>query len=107
MEPGDHPRRLSYNVKKDGSLSGDLADREQLKMLKDYIFKILGKMVDEIASGTVEPNPYMRGSSHSACAFCPYGAVCHKEQVENRRNYKTMTAQRFWEEIEKEVGKHG
>jgi ATP-dependent helicase/DNAse subunit B len=107
MEPGDHPRRLCYTVKKDGTLSGDLADREQLKMLKNYIFKILGKMVDEIASGTVEPNPYMRGSSHSACAFCPYGAVCHKEQVENRRNYKTMTSQRFWEEIEKEVGKHG
>ena len=107
MEPGDQPRRLCYTVKKDGSLSGDLADREQLKMLKDYIFKILGNMVDEIASGTVEPNPYMRGSSHSACAFCPYGTVCHKEQVENRRNYKAMTSQRFWEEIEKEVGKHG
>ena len=107
MEPGDQPRRLCYTVKKDGSLSGDLADREQLKMLKDYIFKLLGKMVDEIASGTVEPNPYMRGSSHSACAFCPYGAVCHKEQVENRRNYKTMTSQRFWEEIEKEVGANG
>ena len=107
MEPGDHPRRLSYTVKKDGSLSGDLADREQLKMLKEYIFKLLGRMVDEIASGTVEPNPYMRGSSHSACAFCPYGAVCHKEHVENRRNYKAMTVQRFWEEIEKEVGSRG
>ena len=107
MEPGDSPRRMSYSVKKDGSLSGDLADRQQMKQLEGYVFKVLARMVDEIASGTVDPNPYMRGSSHSACAFCPYGAVCHEKTVEGRRNYKTMTAQRFWEEIGKEMAGHG
>ena len=107
MEPGENPQRLSYSVKKDGSLSGDLADREQLKMLKAYLQRILGKMVDDIASGNVEANPYTRGSSHSACTFCPYGAVCHEAEVEGRRNYKTMTAQRFWEEIGKEMDTHG
>ncbi len=107
MEPGDNPRRLCYSVKKDGSLNGDLADRDQLKQLKAYLMKILGNMVDEIASGNVTPNPYTRGSSHSACAFCPYGSICHEEQVEGRRNYKTMTAQRFWEEIGKEMSPHG
>ena len=107
MEPGENPQRLSYSVKKDGSLSGDLADREQLKLLKAYLQRILGKMVDEIASGNVEPNPYTRGSSHSACTFCPYGAVCHEAEVEGRRNYKTMTAQRFWDEIGKEMGSNG
>ena len=50
---------------------GDLADREQMKQLKRYIFRNLGQMVDDIASGNVEPKPYTRGSSHSACAFCP------------------------------------
>ena len=107
MEPGENPKRLCYTVKKDGALVGDLADREQLKQLKAYIFRILSKMVDEIASGTVEPNPYTRGSSHSACAFCPYGAVCHEAEVEGRRNYKTMNAQRFWDEIGKEMGSNG
>ena len=86
---------------------GDLADREQLKMLKAYVFKILGQMVDEIASGNVEANPYTRGTSHSACDYCPYGAVCHKETVEGRRNYKTMKPERFWEEIGKELGTNG
>ena len=105
MEPGDHPK--GYTVKSDGSVSGDLADREQLKMLKAYLFRILGRMVDEIASGNVEPNPYSRGTSHSACAFCPYGTVCHKEQVEYRRNYKAMKAERFWDEIEKEMNPDG
>ena len=107
MEPGENPKRLSYTTKKDGTLSGDLADREQLKQLKSYIFKTLGNMVDEIASGDVSPNPYTRGTAHSACAFCPYGTVCHEAQVTGRRNYKTMTAQRFWEEIGKEMDRHG
>ncbi len=107
MEPGDDPRRMNYKVKKDGSISGDLADREQMKLLERYIFRYLASMVEDIASGNVTPNPYTRGSAHDACAYCPYGAVCHKETVEARRNYKAMTAQRFWEEIGKEMGKHG
>ena len=107
MEPGDAPQRLCYSVKKDGTISGDLADREQLKLLETYVFKVLAEMVEEIASGNVEPNPYTRGTSHNACAFCPYGAVCHPETVEGRRNYKTMNAQRFWDEIGKEMERHG
>ena len=104
MEPEDPPRRMSYTVRKDGSLSGDLADRDQLKLLEGYVFRILAKLVEDIASGNVEPNPYTRGSSHSACDYCPYATVCHKECVTGRRNYKTMTAQRFWEEVGKEMG---
>ncbi len=107
MEPGDQFKRLSCTVKKDGSLTGDLADREQLKMLESYVFRVVGKMVEDIASGNVTPNPYTRGTSHDACAWCPYGAICHKTEVEGRRNYKAMTAQRFWEEIEKEAKHHG
>ena len=107
MEPSDKPQRLCCTRKKDGSLSGDLADREQFRMLKAYIFLLLGKMVDDIASGCVEPNPYTRGSSHNACAFCPYGSVCHQATVEGRRNYMAMTAQRFWEEVEKEMKDSG
>ena len=107
MEPEDGPGRMCYTVKKDGTLSGDLADREQLKLLESYIFRYLGKMVEDIASGNVEPNPYTRGSSHNACAFCPYGAICHEAEVRGRRNYKTMTAQRFWEEIGKEMSGNG
>ncbi len=107
MEPGDSPQRMCYTVKKDGSLSGYLADREQMKLLEGYVFRVLARFVEEIASGNVEPNPYSRGSSHDACAYCPYGSVCHKESVEGRRNYKTMDAQRFWEEIRKEMTRHG
>lgn len=107
MEPGESPQRMCYSVRKDGSLSGDLASREQLRLLQRYVFRVLAQMVEDIASGDVEPNPYTRGSSHNACAYCPYGPVCHQQTVEGRRNYKAMTAQRFWEEIEKEMKRHG
>ena len=107
MEPGEEITRLSCKRKADGTLTGDVADTEQLKMLRDYVFRYLGDMVDSIAAGRVEANPYTRGSSHSACAFCPYGSICARTREEGRRNYKAMTAQRFWEEIEREVQKHG
>jgi len=107
MEPGDNPKRLCYVTKKDGTMTGDLANREQLKLLKTHLMKTLEKMVDEIASGEVAPNPYSRGSSHSACAYCPYGTVCREQKEAGRRNYKTMDAQRFWEEIGKETDRHG
>ena len=107
MEPGDSFQRLSCTMKKDGTLSGDLADREQLKLLEGYVFRVLARMVEDIASGNVEPNPYTRGSSHDACAFCPYGAICHKDTVEGRRNYQAMKEDRFWDEIRKEMERHG
>ena len=107
MENGDNPQRLCCTRKKDGSLSGDLASGEQLQMLKEYVYRLLAKMVDDIASGCVEANPYTRGGSHNACTYCPYGAVCNPASVEGRRNYKAITAQRFWEDIEREMREHG
>ena len=107
MDPDEDMKRLSCTRRKDGTLSGDLATREQLKHLRKYIFGVLEHMVQEIASGIVEPNPYTRGSSHDACAFCPYGTICHKDHVEGRRNYKAMKPQQFWERVEKEVSAHG
>ncbi len=107
MDSSEKMDTLSCKLLKDGTLSGDVADRAQLGMLRDYIMHLLSSMAEDIASGNVTPNPYTRGASHNACTFCPYGAVCHQDTVEDRRNYKTMTAQRFWEEIEKEGKHHG
>ena len=107
MENTDNPVKLNIKRKKDGTISGDLASREQMKLLKRYVFSLVGKMVDDIASGCVDANPYTRGSSHNACSYCPYGAVCHPDTVEGRRDYKAMTSQRFWEEVEKEMMKRG
>ena len=107
MDASEKMDTLSCTVKKDGTISGDVATRSQMGMLQTYIMQWLGNMVEDIASGNIEPNPYTRGNSHDACAFCPYGAVCHKNTVTGRRNYQAMKPQLFWEEVEKEVKRHG
>ena len=107
MEPEGAPKRLSCKISKDGMLQGDVATSEQLKQLKQYVFRYLAKLVDEIASGRVDPNPYTRGIDHGICSWCPYKTVCHYLFVEDRRNYKAMTSQRFWEEIGRELKRNG
>ena len=107
MEPDDEMRKLCCSRKKDGTLGGDLADREQLKMLRSYVFGLLRNMVNEVASGDITPNPYTRGTSHNACTYCPYGSICHQKDAAGRRNYKSMSAQEFWDGIEREVNRHG
>ena len=107
MEPDEKPKRMGYTRNKEGVISGDVASGAQFSLLKEYLFCLLGRMVNEIASGAVTPNPYTRGSSHNACTFCPYGSVCHQEEVEGRRNYKAMSPDRFWEEVEKEMRNRG
>ena len=107
MEPADTPKRMDYKRLRSGEISGDVASSTQFAILKRYVFRLLGKMVDEIASGCVEANPYTRGSSHNACAYCPYSSICHPNDLTGRRNYKTMQPERFWAEIEKEMSTDG
>ncbi len=106
MEPGENPNR-SFKRNKDGQLQGEFADREQLKELEEYVFRVLSDLVEDIASGTVAPNPYTRGSEHNPCSYCDYAAVCHPDTVEERRNFKKMDAEWFWESIRKELEENG
>lgn len=100
----DSLARLCCTVKKDGTLSGDVADHKQLSQLREYVMTVLGNMVTDIASGNVSADPYTRGASHDACAFCPYGSICRETADAGRRNYQKMDADRFWSEIGKEAG---
>ncbi len=102
MSDENTENRMPYSRKRDGGVSGDLADGKQLRLLKTYIFDLLVDLVDEIASGNVDPNPYSRGS-HNPCVYCPYGSICHQDTVDQRRNFKAITANQFWEQVEKEV----
>ena len=107
MASEDMASRMPYKRKKDGTLSGDIADRSQFAMLKEYIYRYLQRMVDDIASGNVTANPYTRDARKNACRFCPYGEICHKAEVPGRRVFKAINAQRFWDDVAKEVNQHG
>jgi len=107
MDPSGNMSRLCCGRNKAGDLVGDLADRDQFVLLRQYVFGLLRNMVAEVASGNVAPNPYTRGTSHNACSYCPYGSICKPSQEEGRRDFKKMTADEFWNGIKKEVGHNG
>jgi len=107
MESENALYRMPYKRRKDGSIDGDVAGKNEFTMLKKYVFGLLHRMVDDIASGNVKPNPYTRGSRHDACTYCPYGIVCHKTTVDGRRSYTAISAQEFWDDIKKAVNGHG
>ena len=107
MDPSEKMDRLCCGRNKAGELTGDLADRSEFVLLRQYVFGLLRNMVGEIASGNVSPNPYTRGLSHNACSYCPYGSICMPCREEGRRNYKKMTAEEFWGGIQEEAGEDG
>ena len=107
MDPREDAPTLGIKGRKGSANTVNLADGKQFDMLRRYVFMLLASMVDDIASGVVTPNPYCRGSEKNVCTYCPYAFVCHKDTVPGRRNYKMMTGQKFWEEVEKEMKKHG
>ncbi len=107
MDHTDGYSRLSCKENKNGDITGDIADRDRFKLLKKYVYTVVGKLVDEIASGNVEANPYTRGAGDGACVYCPYSCVCNPESVSGRRVYKAINAKQFWEDVERSVKEHG
>jgi ATP-dependent helicase/nuclease subunit B len=107
MQPEGTPKRLDFTVKKDGSITGGVATSEEMDILEKYVMLLLSQIVDDITSGDITANPYTRGSSHNACAYCPYSQICHSEQVEGRRDYAAMKAEEFWDRIRKKVTANG
>lgn len=107
MEAEEPFTRLSCKRGSDGSFIGDVADKEQLKQLKAYIYQTLQNMLDDLADGNITPNPYTRGTDNDACHYCPYQAVCAQMEIDGRRNFRTVKADRFWEDVAKEVNGNG
>ena len=71
------------------------------------VLQTLKNMADQIASGTVKPNPIVRGQD-SSCRFCDYRDVCHMDLCD--RDVRTMastSAEKFWEKLKQEDDRHG
>lgn len=106
MDGSEESRFLPVKRNKAGTLTGDLATGSQLEELKGYVFRLLARLVDGIAGGQVEPNPYCRGN-HSACRYCEYASACHLDLWGQPRSYRAVSAGEFWEQVEQEGKDHG
>ncbi len=98
---GQTPQYLPYKRNRDGTRQGDLADAAQFALLHRSLLQTLASLADQIYSGDMHPNPYVRGNQ-SPCTYCPYRAVCHREtEVTQVRNRKGVSSKEFWRELER------
>ncbi len=100
MDETEEFRFLPVKQKKDGTLEGDLANAYQLRELKEYVKERLSGLVNQIADGSIEPNPYIRGQN-SPCNYCDYRGACHLDLWGAPREFKEIKSQEFWQEVEK------
>ena len=101
MEPGEQPAYLPYQIKK-GELTGDLATAEQFRLLEQFVSQSLRSMTGQIFSGSVTPNPIVRGPLVSSCQYCAYRDACHMDACAQQPRYmKKIGADEFWAELER------
>lgn len=100
MQDGTQPNILPCEKDKSGNLKGNAATRQQFGKLRHYLNDLLKGMVDEIAEGKVDPNPYTRDANDNACQFCPYGTICREQADEGRRVFRAVNADAFWKQVE-------
>lgn len=102
----ENPRYMPYKVGKSGP-EGNLADGYQMDLLERHILRTLSGMADAIASGTVSPNPIIRGSNTS-CRYCDFKDVCHMDLCMHEQRIMSATnAKRFWEKLEEGDRRNG
>ena len=107
MEAFDkQPEYLPVQVRQE-ALTGDLVNPEQLKQLERFVTGQVAAMIDEIYAGKTAPNPIDRGPADSACRYCDYASVCHKDVCESTpRRFAAVSAEEFWAEVERRL-QHG
>ena len=104
------PCYLPVSVKKDGSLSGDIATAAQLGHLGRYVEKLLHQITGEIAQGNIDADPYTRSPQDSACTYCAFASACYFDESRDRkRQLRKTDGSEFWALMEKENGEvdHG
>lgn len=88
-----------------GQISGEaLVSAQRLGRLQKHIERVLEEICAELAAGNIAADPFWRGPEKNACRFCDYAAACHFEEGRGgdcRRWLPSVTAQQFWEKIEK------
>lgn len=97
MEAGAKGTFIPASLNKDGtpSKSSSVLTEGQLKTVLAYAKKLIAAMGQELSRGSVEAAPNLK--NHSACRFCPYGAVCGQARTEKDIQPDKTTAQEAME----------
>lgn len=99
MEDNDPFVYLPCKVNAKGEFTQGAADPAQWEELKDYVYATVGRLIDRVSSGNIEPDPYSRGPGDDACRFCAYGDACHLDVCGGKREFQAVKEPEFWEQI--------
>ncbi len=102
------PCYLPVGVKKDGTLSGDLATMAQLGQLGRYVDQLLRQITGEIARGNIDADPYVRTPQDNACTYCAFASACYFDEKCDRRRQMIKTDKAdFWALMDAQYGEEG
>ena len=103
----EEPSYLPIAVKKDGTVTGNLASEGQFEKLARYVDRVLREIADEVFSGNIDADPYARTPQQSACTYCEFASACHFEEGSgsDRMEYiKATKNDEFWQHIDEVNG---
>ena len=95
-------------LNKDGEVTGDAAvTEEQLDMLHRHMLRRLDAMTEQLKSGAIEADPYIKGgnTADTPCAYCDMKGCCgfeDGERGEARRILTAYKADEVWQMIAEE-----
>lgn len=96
----DKPQYLPITIAKDGAWTGNLMDTGSFERLRDFVFRKLGELADELKSGVVTPNPLIHTETEGACQWCDFKDLCHADFVRHEtRRRKKITQKDFLDKL--------
>jgi len=99
-------RFLPVKQNRAGQLTGEaLVSLERFGRLERHVNRVLREICRELAAGNIAADPFWRGPDKNACLFCDYAEACHFEEGRGgdcRRRLAGVSAEEFWEQLEKE-----
>lgn len=79
-------------------------DKEEFKILQDYIDFIIKEIAKEILSGKIEIKPYYKNGK-TPCEYCEYKTVCGFHAKQNNKDYNYIDKKSKDDMIQKMKGK--
>ena len=72
----DPPRFMPVRYGKDGLPAKGAVDARQMKLLEEYVQKLLRRMGAELRAGVAEASPLAATPGDDPCRYCDYARVC-------------------------------
>lgn len=90
----------------DGSPTGSVVTERQFALLRGVIERLLTNMASTLLAGDIAALP-LQNSSHDACQYCDYRAVCARDADAPARPLDPMGDKALLQSLEEEVNENG